>query len=1338
MIITANLASPKCSKDPYLTTMVAHRAIQPTFVKWKKVINSSGPTPRPRHGHRAVAIKELMIVFGGGNEGIVDELHVYNTITNQWFVPAVRGDIPPGCAAYGIMCDGTRIILFGGMVEFGRYSNHLYELQASKWEWRRLEPHNPKEGSPPCPRLGHSFTLVNNHTIYVFGGLANDSNDPKVNLPRYLNDLYTLDLRFGTNSLRWEIPLVYGNPPPPRESHSACFFDPGGKPQLIIYGGMSGHRLGDLWILEIIVYSLLVLPYKQSIDNMTWHSPKIGGIPPQPRSLHSANIIGNKMYVFGGWVPLGEDENRNTQCEKEWKCTNSLACLRLDTLHWESLMTECFDESVPRARAGHSAVAINSRLFIWSGRDGYRKAWNNQVCCKDMWFLETAKPPAPPRVQLSRATFSSLERKRICSSCRNATQLNQLRKIWKEHVDPELFESQKSNMVQVDLLPGVAYRFRVAALNACGRGPWSEFSTFRTCVPGFPGAPASIRVTRCSDGAHLKWEPPLNCAGEITEYSVYLAIKNSPNNPNSQLTFVRVYIGPDSSCVVGLPTVDQAFLDMSSTPPAVIFRIAARNQKGYGPATQWTKLTDYTGILPRARHSHCAVVVKNLMVIFGGKDAEVMDDLVVFHVGSADVQDLLFSLASRQWFKPQVHGDIPPGRASFAMVSEGSRALMFGGVLASGHYSGSLYELEIFLISARALGFSVLLFVVRFIHELLLSFLQCSSWQWKKVTPVCTRNGKPPPCPRMGHSFTLGNGRIYLFGGVTNDGPHPLNSQLRFLNDLYVLELRLGSFGMRWSCPRILGSSPSPRESHSACFYDPGGKPQLFLYGGTSEQPLGDVWILDISCMSWFSPQISGVPSSPRTMHSANVIGNKMYIFGGWVPAEQSNAEPKKQYKCANTLTCLNLEQMRWELLKKIASEQAKPRARAGHSAVAIGSRMYIWSGRLGDRDSVKNRTCHGDMWYLDTAKPDVVSQLSLIRSAVNSVELCWHPLPNGRTSDLKVESSDTENECSEKQGQAQLTNGQKVQPNTKVGVLRLLYKPDGSVFPQIRTSDGRTIVLSPGKTSPGSAQKLVRFDGLSRRNHYDVFSSGSSARNSQLWGTDLPPVLEVAGDASALKKTPSEKSLEKTSSEPPSKRIKDATDSPPVPSSTPADIAKPSLPLRNHLRQASKQLPLHVGQGLLDEKAFQKFTNGMKKATLESATIYRFRIAASNACGTGPWSDAACFKTHTAGYPSPPQSVKVNSQSDGAFIVWEPPADSYGVINEYSVFVAARNSATALPSRLTFARAYMGNQRNCLISVSFLDQLCKGRRNSTRFIFRVAARNERGYGPSAQVQWTR
>ena len=33
----------------------------------------------------------------------------------------------------------------------------------------------------------------------------------------------------------------------------------------------------------------------------------------------------------------------------------------------------------------------------------------SQVCCNDLWYLETEIPPAPTRVQLVRAGTSSLE-----------------------------------------------------------------------------------------------------------------------------------------------------------------------------------------------------------------------------------------------------------------------------------------------------------------------------------------------------------------------------------------------------------------------------------------------------------------------------------------------------------------------------------------------------------------------------------------------------------------------------------------------------------------------------------------------------------------------------------------------------------------------------------------------------------------------------------------------------------------------------------------------------------------------------------------------------------------
>jgi len=62
-----------------------------------------------------------------------------------------------------------------------------------------------------------------------------------------------------------------------------------------------------------------------------------------------------------------------------------------DSMCWETVLMDTLEDNIPRARAGHCSVAINSRLYVWSGRDGYRKAWNNQVCCKDLWYLETGR-----------------------------------------------------------------------------------------------------------------------------------------------------------------------------------------------------------------------------------------------------------------------------------------------------------------------------------------------------------------------------------------------------------------------------------------------------------------------------------------------------------------------------------------------------------------------------------------------------------------------------------------------------------------------------------------------------------------------------------------------------------------------------------------------------------------------------------------------------------------------------------------------------------------------------------------------------------------------------------
>uniref|UniRef100_A0A8C3K0K5 Host cell factor 1 n=1 Tax=Calidris pygmaea TaxID=425635 RepID=A0A8C3K0K5_9CHAR len=704
-------------------------------LSWRRVSSFTGPVPRSRHGHRAVAIRELVIIFGGGNEGIADELHVYNTATNQWFLPAVRGDIPPGCAAHGFVCDGTRILVFGGMVEYGRYSNDLYELQASRWLWKKVKPQAPSTGSPPCPRLGHSFSLYGNK-CYLFGGLANESEDSNNNVPRYLNDFYELELQHGSGVVGWSIPVTKGVLPSPRESHTAIVYcrKDLGSPKIYIFGGMCGCRLNDLWELDI--------------ETMTWSRPETKGTVPLPRSLHTANVIGNKMYVFGGWVPQSAGGEISTH-DGEWKCTGSFSYLNLDTTEWIGLISDCQEDKsnlLPGPRAGHCAVAVGTRLYIWSGRDGYRKAWNNQVCCKDLWYLDTEKPPAPSQVQLIRATTNSFQVKwdevptveeyllqlhadspvppvagipgtgvpetSVLSSQGPQTSANvgELHDLDKRTVNPDAsvsstvsstqtmvtqqavktessstngavvkdetslttFNSKseaaetayimpstrvntgqtndshssktpqrqiapvktrdrqwydvgifKNNSAVVsqfyllpeetlnisnkkesadvpdyrllkkqDLFPGTVYRFRVAAINGCGVGPFSKISEFKTCIPGFPGAPSTVKITKSVDCIHLSWEPPASPSGNILEYSAYLAIRSTQLQENpSQLVFMRIYCGLKTSCIVTAAQLANAHVDYTSRP-AIVFRISAKNERGYGPATQVRWLQD--------------------------------------------------------------------------------------------------------------------------------------------------------------------------------------------------------------------------------------------------------------------------------------------------------------------------------------------------------------------------------------------------------------------------------------------------------------------------------------------------------------------------------------------------------------------------------------------------------------------------------------------------------------------------------------------------------------------------------------------------------------------------
>lgn len=87
-----------------------------------------------------------------------------------------------------------------------------------------------------------------------------------------------LEIKEGT-SLQWHAPTFEGPVPAVRESHSTLTWGT----KLVVYGGMNGHRLGDVWVLD-------TEPWK-------WTNVSCQGKVPLPRSLHVATIIKNR-YVW--------------------------------------------------------------------------------------------------------------------------------------------------------------------------------------------------------------------------------------------------------------------------------------------------------------------------------------------------------------------------------------------------------------------------------------------------------------------------------------------------------------------------------------------------------------------------------------------------------------------------------------------------------------------------------------------------------------------------------------------------------------------------------------------------------------------------------------------------------------------------------------------------------------------------------------------------------------------------------------------------------------------------------------------------------------------------------
>lgn len=328
----------------------------------------------PNYGSKAEKIKDdNVLFFGGGCNKFRDSVVIYNIVKNSYQKFALNNEQFNfdysgsyfvenqfcGLAAFDmayIEKDNT-VLIYGGITEDNSFSDTLYELKNYN-ELKVIQT----VGDIPSPRIGHTFTKINDNEIVLFGGVENISTTRYELIPKYLNDVYILHIN--NHCYRWKkIEESNFEAPCPRESHSTVLY----KNQLIIYGGMDGQkRLNDTWMLDLNTFA-----WKKLITN---------GTIALARSMHTATLVDNEMYIFGGFV-----HDRL----KTWKCTSSMQCLNLDSYKWINFSSVYR----PNPRAGHAAIEHHGRIYIWSGRDDSRFDEIHPVTChNDVWYFESRKP----------------------------------------------------------------------------------------------------------------------------------------------------------------------------------------------------------------------------------------------------------------------------------------------------------------------------------------------------------------------------------------------------------------------------------------------------------------------------------------------------------------------------------------------------------------------------------------------------------------------------------------------------------------------------------------------------------------------------------------------------------------------------------------------------------------------------------------------------------------------------------------------------------------------------------------------------------------------------------
>ncbi|GKT42458.1 tip elongation aberrant protein Tea4 [Colletotrichum spaethianum] len=226
---------------------------------------------------------------------------------------------------------------------------------ASLYPWSQRRLTYTSSHPSPFPRYGAAVNSVSSKEgdIYVMGGLINSST--------VKGDLWMIEA--GQNMACYPLATT-AEGPGPRVGHASLLVGNA----FIVYGGDT--KVDEMDVLDETLYLL-------NTSTRQWSRALPAGTRPSGRYGHSLNILGSKIYIFGGQI--------------EGYFMNDLAAFDLNQLQmpnnrWEMLIQNTDSGGpavgkIPAARTNHSVVTFNDKMYLFGGTNGYQ--WFNDVWSYD-------------------------------------------------------------------------------------------------------------------------------------------------------------------------------------------------------------------------------------------------------------------------------------------------------------------------------------------------------------------------------------------------------------------------------------------------------------------------------------------------------------------------------------------------------------------------------------------------------------------------------------------------------------------------------------------------------------------------------------------------------------------------------------------------------------------------------------------------------------------------------------------------------------------------------------------------------------------------------------------